>query len=187
MRRPSLLALALVLALIAGASVVASATGQSRSIGATRCPTEFTSGKFKSFSKLVWKRNHWKREAPKQATILAERHMLQCAAGPGHRVAMKHIWKADKRAFYQHRASMLWLAKYRSFEYPDGSHWAVPYPIALCESGGDYYVGPSGAYGLIPPFPQNLSPKTQDEIAFRLYQEQGEGPWAPYESGCAYR
>ena len=80
-----------------------------------------------------------------------------------------------------------WLDKYRSFEYPDGSHYAVPYPIAWCESGGNYFVGPSGAYGLIPPFPQYLPPKRQDEIAYRLYEKDGEAPWAPYESGCIYR
>lgn len=80
-----------------------------------------------------------------------------------------------------------WLDKYKPFVYPDGSRWAVPYPIAWCESGGDYYVGPSGAYGLIPPFPQWMSPRQQDETAHDLYRELGESPWAPYESGCAYR
>lgn len=79
-----------------------------------------------------------------------------------------------------------WLDKYRSFEYPDGSHYAVPYPIAWCESGGDYEVGPYGAYGLILE-PEWMTPKEQDEAAFRLYQQYGEGPWASYESGCAYR
>jgi len=81
---------------------------------------------------------------------------------------------------------MLWLAKYRHYRYPDGTRWAVPYPIALCESTENYYVGPAGAYGLVeePPW---LPPKVQDEIAFRLFKEQGEGPWKPYESGCAYR
>jgi hypothetical protein len=82
---------------------------------------------------------------------------------------------------------MLWRERVKPFVYPDGKHWAVPYPIAWCESGGDYFVGPSGAYGLIPPFPQYLPPRRQDEIAHRLYLEQGEGPWRPYESGCAYR
>lgn len=81
---------------------------------------------------------------------------------------------------------MLWFAKYRSFVYPSGKRFAVPYPIATCESGENYYVGPYGAYGLIFEA-QWLPPKVQDEIAYGLYVEQGEGPWAPYESGCAYR
>jgi hypothetical protein len=81
---------------------------------------------------------------------------------------------------------MLFRVRVTPFYY-GGHWWAAPYPIALCESGGDYFVGPSGAYGLIPPFPQWLSPREQDRIAHRLYVEQGEAPWAPYESGCMYR
>ena len=80
-----------------------------------------------------------------------------------------------------------WRERFKPFTYPDGSHWAVPYPIAWCESGGDYFVGPSGAYGLIPPFPQWMPPRRQDETANRLYRERGEAPWAPYETGCTYR
>ena len=87
----------------------------------------------------------------------------------------------------KHERHRLYRERYKPFVYPDGSHWAVPYPIAWCESGGNYYVGPSGAYGLIPPFPQYLSPREQDKIAHRLYLEMGEAPWAPYEGGCAYR
>lgn len=80
---------------------------------------------------------------------------------------------------------MRWEAKYRSFVYPDGTRWAVPYPIAICESNENYFVGPAGAYGLI--FTSWLPPKRQDEVAYRLYLEQGESPWLPYEGGCYLR
>jgi hypothetical protein len=82
---------------------------------------------------------------------------------------------------------MRWLERFRPYVYPDGRHFAVPWPIAACESGEDYFVGPSGAYGLIPPFPQWLPPRRQDEIAAKLYREMGDAPWAPYEGGCVYR
>ena len=78
------------------------------------------------------------------------------------------------------------LRRRRPFVYPDGSRWAVPYPIAWCESGGNYFVGPYGAYGLILE-PKWMSPREQDEAALRLYREMGDAPWAPYEQGCAYR
>jgi hypothetical protein len=89
--------------------------------------------------------------------------------------------------FYRHRRHILWLLRYRPFVYPDGTRWAVPWPIAICESGEDYHVGPSGAYGLIPPLPQWLPPWRQDEIAHDLYERYGEAPWAPYETACALR
>lgn len=80
---------------------------------------------------------------------------------------------------------MLWRQRVTPFFY-GGHWWAAPYPIALCESGGDYYVGPYGAYGLIME-PEYMSPREQDLAAHRLYVQFGESPWAPYEGGCAYR
>lgn len=83
---------------------------------------------------------------------------------------------------------MLWRERVKPFVYPDGTRWAAPYPIALCESGGDYNVGPAGAYGEIPPYPQWQSPRAQDEIAYRLMHEGKEySAWVEWESGCAYR
>ncbi len=82
---------------------------------------------------------------------------------------------------------MLWLAKYKPFVYPDGSRWAAPYPVAWCESGGNYFVGPAGAYGLILE-PAYMSPREQDEAAYRLLHTVGEyQAWAKWESGCIYR
>ena len=149
-------------------------------------PTRCTIDGFRPFSSAVWRPNAWRRGAPPQKVIQAQRRRLACAP-PHHRAAMKRTWHRDQAAFYATRRRGLWREEFRPFVYPDGTRWAVPYPISWCESGGDYFVGPSGAYGLIPPFPQWLSPKAQDEIAHRLYLEQGEGPWKPYEGSCAYR
>lgn len=149
-------------------------------------PTRCTIGPFRAFSAAVWALNAWERGLPPEKVLAALERRLACAP-PGHRRAMVRTWERDRAAFYAHRKAMLWLEEFKPFIYPSGKRWAVPYPIAICESGENYFVGPSGAYGLIPPFPQWLPPKRQDEIAHRLYEEQGEGPWAPYEGGCYLR
>lgn len=138
------------------------------------------------FASKVWDIEKWERKQLPPLVLRAYKRRLNCAP-PFHKEAMKRVWHRHQEIYFEHRQRMRWLDKYRHYIYPDGSRWAVPYPIAWCESGGDYFVGPSGAYGLIPPFPQYMSPKQQDEVAFRLFQEQGEGPWAPYEAACAYR
>lgn len=142
---------------------------------------------FRDLADRVWSLQRWEREKPKAATIAVAHQEIACARGSGLRGQLKQRWRESQRAFYEHRRQMLWRERVKPFIYPDGSRWAVPYPIAWCESGGDYFVGPSGAYGLIPPFPQYLSPRRQDEIAHRLFQQYGESPWAPYEGECAYR
>lgn len=149
-------------------------------------PQRCRPGAVRAYTAKVWDQNRWRRGDPTKAAVLGFRARLACAPA-GHRTELRHFWRDSQRDFYSARQVRLWRARVKPFVYPDGKHWAVPYPIAWCESGGDYFVGPSGAYGLIPPFPQYLSPHRQDEIAHRLYVEQGEGPWAPYEGACAYR
>lgn len=148
-------------------------------------PAHCTIAAFRSFSRAVWAVERWRRGKPPEKVIAALERRISCAP-PGHRLAMRKTWRRDKAAFYVERRRMLWLEEFKPFIYPSGRRWAVPYPIALCESGENYFVGPYGAYGLIlePPW---LPPRRQDEIAHRLYVEQGEGPWAPFESGCMYR
>lgn len=152
------------------------------------CGKAITAKQARPFIDAVWSLDKWERGMPPKHVTTAWAHKLGCA-GPGNRVAMKKKWGVSKRAYFQHRTTMQWRAKYRSFKYPDGSHWAVPFPIAWCESGGDYYASSSGAYGLTEGggFPQNMPPKMQDEYAYRAFLAEGERPWAPYESGCAYR
>lgn len=153
-----------------------------------KLPASCTVQKLRPFAAKVWDPHKWRRGKPnKNSPVLkAYAKRLGCAP-PAHKRAMKRTWHRDQKIFFKHRKNMLWFAKYRHYEYPDGSHWAVPYPIALCESTENYYAGPSGAYGEIPPLPQWQPPKVQDEIAYRLFQEQGEEPWAPYEQECEYR
>jgi hypothetical protein len=149
-------------------------------------PRTCTAQAFKPFSAAVWSPKAWERGNPPPNVLEALRKREACAPGP-HRKVMKLTWAKDRSEYFAHRHHMKWLAKYRHYEYPDGSHWAVPYPIAWCESGGDYYASSAGAYGEIPPLPQYQPPKVQDEIAVRLFHESGEEPWAPYEGECPYR
>lgn len=151
------------------------------------CFQRVAAKQFAPFSHRVWKLERWRRGAPKARTIAAYHHKLSCAAGPRNRQAMQERWHREQGAYFAHRHKMRWLAKFKPYVYPDGTRWAVPWPIAACESGENYFVGPSGAYGLIPPFPQWMPPRRQDEVAHRLYEQLGESPWAPYEGGCAYR
>ena len=108
------------------------------------------------------------------------------APAPAHSQQFKHGTPIPRAESVKHERHRLWRERYKPFRYPDGRYWAVPYPIAWCESGGNYYVGPYGAYGLILEDPW-LPPRTQDKIAHRLYLEHGDAPWAPFESGCMYR
>lgn len=155
-----------------------------------------TAPEFQRFTEAVWSRDHWERGEVPQSVLDAKAHKLHCAAGPGHVASMETKWSKAQKAFDHFRKGKLWAGKYRSFEYPDGSHWAVPYPIATCESGdpglgiyGDYYASSSGAYGLTSGggFAQYMAPKEQDEAAYRQFLISGEGAWAPYETGCALR
>lgn len=168
------------LLLILGAAVAApTAQADSKS---HRFRPECRNSAIRAFSKRAWHPDHWQRGNLPGKVRAAYQRRLRCAPHPSR---AKRAWRREQAQFFDYREEMLWLAKYRSFEYPDGSHWAVPYPIAWCESGGNYYVGSAGAYGLI--FYSWLPPKRQDEIAYNLYLAYGESPWAPYEGGCAYR
>lgn len=158
----------------------------------------FTFAEFRSFSQEVWGIARWERERPAHATIKAQRHRLRCAAGPGHRKAMKTRWRADQKQFYEHRSRMLWRT--RVTPYPGGGHWwAIPYYIVVCESGGRYNdpSAPNGAYSLLAgplqgvptwetwrpswasgyELPYQAPPKAQDLAAHKLYRAYGLEPW----------
>lgn len=98
----------------------------------------------------------------------------------------QHPAKTVKRWERQHR----WRAKYKPYVYPDGSHWSAPYPVVWCESGpgGDYDIGPAGAYGEIMA-PAWQTPREQDEEAYRLVHTVGVyQAWRKWEieQGCLY-
>lgn len=63
-------------------------------------PPSCTAAHFRPFSAQVWDIDRWQRGQPKQTTIAAQRRKLKCAP-PGHRAAMRHRWRSDKRAFYR--------------------------------------------------------------------------------------
>jgi hypothetical protein len=139
---------------------------------------------FRSFATKVWDLRKWERGTPPKFVLEAYAKRLSCAP-PAHAKVMKATWHRDQAIYFKKRHSLMWREHYKPFVYPDGTRWAVPYPIAICESGENYYASSAGAYGLI--FTSWLPPKRQDEVAHNLYMRQGEGPWAPYESSCYLR
>lgn len=59
-----------------------------------------------AFIDRVWDQSRWERGSPGPAALKAWRHKLKCAAGAGHRKAMKSRWRSLKRAYFQHRSRM---------------------------------------------------------------------------------
>lgn len=105
--RTRIAVLAVLIAAIAlmGTPAIAAAPPASSEPGAT-CQVEYTAGTFRSFAHRVWAFSRWRREPkgqPKDATIEKMRKMRRCAAGEGHRLAMRHAWKTAKHAYYRHR------------------------------------------------------------------------------------
>jgi hypothetical protein len=54
-------------------------------------------------ARAVWPPSRWHRGTPKPAAIAAHRRQVRCAAGPGHRAAIKHRWEVTRRRFYKRR------------------------------------------------------------------------------------
>lgn len=107
---------------------------------------------------------------------------------------MKATWERDRAAYFVHRHHMQWREKFKPYVYPNGSHWAAPYPVVWCESGpgGNYYISSAGAYGLTEGggFRQWMTPREQDEAAYHALHSQGEYQvWTRWEieQGCIYR
>lgn len=103
-----------------------------------------TAAQFAPFSHRVWKAERWQRGRPDAKAIRAYRHALTCAAGPGHRHAIRATWRRDRHRYFAHRRSRLdalsinhvWEAHWA----PDWSGPTLPdYVIAaLAEEAGDY-------------------------------------------------
>lgn len=143
------------------------------------------------FAAQVWRLPSWERAKPKKATIAAWHHKLQCAAGPGHRKAMKERWRADRSAFYAHRHAE--QEREQLTPYCEGDAcYAIPVYIVECESGGDYgAVNPSsgagGAYQVLPSTwalyggdgaPQDAPEAEQDRIAGEIWADSGTSAWS---------
>jgi hypothetical protein len=71
----------------------------------------------------------------------ALRHWLDCAAGPGHRKAIKHRWSSARVEYRSHRRLKLKQQarlRYLPFGCGGGTRSAIPCSIMSCESGGSY-------------------------------------------------
>lgn len=146
------------------------------------CPTPYTVTEFTPFAKQVWRPEKWERGKPKDAVIRHMRWMRKCAAGPGHRKAMKRVWKQAKGAFMDER-------QYQVAISPPGI--GTLEAIAACESGGDpSIVSSDGSYRGKYQFdygtwesvggsgdPAAAPEKEQDERAAALYNMSGSSPW----------
>lgn len=173
--------------LMALAIWVTSISASSEALGTQSTPASCTVQNFRPWSAKVWDPSNWARGKPSKTVLDAYAKRLGCAP-PAHRKAMKATWGRDQGVYLHKRHAMLWLAKYKPFVYPSGKRWAAPYPVAVCESGENYYVGPAGAYGLILA-PSYMSPKAQDEEAYHLLHTVGaEQAWFRWEreQGCPY-
>lgn len=130
-------------------------------------------------------------------TIAAERRALRCAAGPGHRAAIRHRWHSKRQIFYRHRRDQLERLRYLPFICGGGTRSAIPCYIVACESGysytarnpastagGKYQVIDStwAAYGGRPytdSHPAAVAPPVeQDRVAAAIWADVGASAWA---------
>jgi hypothetical protein len=182
----TLAVLALFLALFLALYVLSSASAAS-------VPDRCRSAAFRPFAAAVWDAN-WQRGAPPTHTIHAAHRRIECAP-PGNRRAMQRTWQRDRGRYYVRRRAMLWRTRVTPF--PGGGRWwAIPYWHVLCESGGNYFVGYAGAYGLTAPAwngygglayapdAGSATPREQDAVAHRLWAAAGDSAWTPFEGGC---
>jgi len=58
---------------------------------------------FRHFSAKVWKLERWRRGWPKDSTVVAYQHKLECAGGPGHSEQLQTIWSRDRGRYDRHR------------------------------------------------------------------------------------
>lgn len=185
MRRATLVALAAV----ALTGHAASAISESPAVPHdSRVPPQCTVQSFRPFSAAVWRLGAWQRGNPPPKVIQAQRRRLRCAP-THHRAAMVRTWERDRRAFFDHRSARLWQERVTPEPGPGGSHWAIPWYIVECESGGDYTAQnpTSSAYGAYQMLASTYaaycsacdwSPRDQDLAARRLYVSAGTSPWA---------
>lgn len=65
-------------------------------------------GQARSLTAKVWNPARWRRGAPKHAAIAAHRRQVRCAAGPGHRAAIRHRWAVARDRYRHHRRHELY-------------------------------------------------------------------------------
>lgn len=126
--------------LIAGTTIIAPPIHPNTE--ASQCLRPETARHSSPFIQKVWDKRRWERGSPSHVAIKAWRKRLKCA-GPENRAAMKTRWRKERKSFGRYR-------KYRQITpySGGGAHWAIPWPIVACESGGSWTAyNPSGAMG----------------------------------------
>lgn len=152
------------------------------------CNHLVTAKQSRGFTKAVWSESLWKRGKPKASTVKAYRNKLKCAAGPGHRKAMKAYWRSEKKEFYRFRGRELFRVNITPFQC-NGSWWATPCEIPLHESG--YCTGGTNCYGMLDawyvhgctefaPSGFGAPMRAQHICAHRHYATYGRGGWPSY-------
>lgn len=163
------------------------------------CILRFTAEQTKPFISRVWPLVKWERGKPKPIVIRVYKRRLLCAAGPGHRKAIRKRWRKSKLAFYRHREHKLEQRerlRYLPFACGGGVRSAIPCSIMFCESKGSYTArNPSstagGRYQIIDSTfyeyggrPNGDShpaaaapPAEQDRIAAAIYADVGSSAW----------
>lgn len=158
--RKSLLIAAAVAVLLAGAAahpeyaLPGLAKSKATKAGEVRC-RHVTADAFRGFSERVWRLPAWERGAPPDYVIRAQRGKLRCAVNRKARAKMRDRWRADKRAYNEHRESKYQQRRERRAltPYVCGSHgrFALPCAIVECESGYDIRArnaeSTAGGYG----------------------------------------
>lgn len=194
---------AVVAALTAAAAhppIAPSGEAKSAAPKADKVQCNVTAQAFRKFSKQVWRLPAWRRGKPPKVVIRAKARKLRCAAGPGHRKAIKKRWAKDHRAFAKHRKRRF-AARRLDALTPYGAY-AIPAYIVACESHGDFRAynagyephgpgsGPGGAYQIIAstwagygglafaPTAAQASPLAQHIVAGRIWAAEGSSPWA---------
>lgn len=130
----------------------------------------------------TWANNHRRSYSIPKKAKKKHAHMLRCAAGPGHKVAMKKHWKKVKRSVLPANHD-LWIAIGKC-EQPGSGYMGVNWS----HTGPTYQGGLGFWYGTwsgfkYPGMPSNAGYATwrqQMKVANRLLNMYGTSPW-----GCA--
>jgi transglycosylase-like protein len=155
---------------------------------------------FQEFAESVWLLKRWERGDPKAKTIAAAHEQLACAAGPGHRKAMKHRWGESRREYYEHRDRKLAQRerlRYLPFACGGGTRSAIDCSVMWCESGGSYSArnptsSAGGKYQILDStwaayggksysdsHPAAVAPPAeQDRVAAAIWADVGSSAWA---------
>lgn len=148
---------------------------------------QYRSQPLRAFADKTYRLIRWERGKPPQRVRAAHKRHVRCAAGPGHRRAIRRYWRKRERAFFAYRRKQLsdWCAPN---PHPDGEGcWVIPASCVRAESGESWAAhnptSPArGAYQLLghgEPWPVDSREDALEHhaIAEGLYGDGGLGPW----------